>query len=219
MSDIVDNINENDKIKHCTDDVYWYEYDLTFEKDYKMCIRHLEKTIRASMEYDLWAKNCKINSPDAVVCPICKDNYYEKHYKCETHHHPVTLYIIVDDIISEMIDNNSMHKTTANDVVKRVLDDHLMDKISYINLCTHCHKKYHDGNPDVNKIMYDIFEDRIQARKAKLAESFISLENEVGSSYNTTGIKNELVKPSFIPAPLPQAIDDGNYVITKFRKD
>ena len=109
-------------IPHCTDEVYWYNYDLTFDKTYKKCVYALEKTIRSTLEYDLWAKNCKINSPDAVNCPICGDNYYEKSCKCDTHHHPRTLYCIVDDVLSEMVDNNKLKETTAFDIVKEVTD-------------------------------------------------------------------------------------------------
>jgi len=200
------------KIEHCKDDVYWYDYDLSFEKMYRMCIRHLEKTIRSSMEYDLWARWCKQNDPNSMVCPICGDNYYEKNSKCETHHHPKTLYVIVDDIVSLMIDNNALEKTTAYDIVKQVLDLHMENGVSYINLCVHCHNKYHAGNPDVNDKLYKLFEDKYNEKK--LLDNNESLNN-----YNIKECTAALIKPSFIPAPLPQDVDGGIYEITKFRKD
>lgn len=203
-------------IPHCTDDVYWYNYDLTFDKSYKKCIYALEKTIRATLEYELWAKNCKTNHPDAVNCPICGDNYYEKSCKCDTHHHPRTLYCIVDDIMTDMINENSMKTTTAFDIVKRVMDLHTNNQVSFINICTHCHKKYHEGNPDVAKKLYDIFEDRIAENKAKINESFAAIGKQENNIISAQINPYDIPKP-FIPSPPPQSIDDDNYKITKFK--
>lgn len=215
--DALDSFDTKDQIiiEHCTDEVYWYGYDLTFDKSYKKCINQLERVVRASLEYDLWAKNCKQNDPDAIRCPICGDNYYEKSSKCDTHHHPRTLYCIVDDEIAEMVDKNEMKSTTASEIVRRVLKKHMQNQVSFINICTHCHKKYHDGNPDVSTKMYNIFEDKINAHKNSISKK---LSTEVPIYQQSTSQNIVAPKLIFVPAPLPQSIDDGNFEITKFKK-
>ena len=200
-------------IPHCTDEVYWYGYDLTFDKAYKKCINAIERIIRASLEYDLWAKDCKQNDPNAIRCPICHDNYYEKNSKCDTHHHPRTLYCIVDDVITDMIDNNAMKTTTCNDVVKTVLEMHLRREVSYINICTHCHKKYHDGNPDVSTAMYNYFENKVAEHKNSISQ--IGNERPILSSSNQA---ENIMKPPLIAPPLLPSIDNGaEHKLTKFK--
>ena len=213
---IEESYNKPDEIfiNHCVEEVYWYGYDLTFDKAYKKCVNHLEKVVRASLEYDLWAKNCKSNDPDSIRCPICQDNYYEKNSKCDTHHHPRTLYCIVDDFLSDMVNDNALKTTTASEVVRLVIKLHMQNKVSFINICTHCHSKYHAGNPDVSTKMYNIFEERI-ARNKETISGNISQENQ---PIPQSGEKQISMIPPFIPAPLPQSIDDGNYKITKFTK-
>ena len=118
--------------------------------------------------------------------------------------------------MTDMINENSMKTTTAFDIVKRVMDLHTNNQVSFINICTHCHKKYHEGNPDVAKKLYDIFEDRIAENKAKINESFAAIGKQENNIISAQINPYDIPKP-FIPSPPPQSIDDDNYKITKFK--
>lgn len=144
--------------------ILWYNYDLSNIKEFVKCIKHIEKICRASLEYDEWARKCKYK--DAQVCPICNDDYYDKNSTCETHHHPETLYCIVENILTEHINNNVIDSKTGLEIVQEVMDKHMLGQVSYINLCVHCHKKYHAGHPDVCTAMDIIFTKRANDHKA-----------------------------------------------------
>jgi len=147
------------------DQLLWYNYDLSDLREQIKCIKQLEKICRISLEYDDWQKKCKYK--DAKVCPVCEDDYYEKNSKCESHHHPKTLFTIVQEIVEEHIAANDIDSKTGIDIVQEIMDKHLLNQVHYINLCIHCHKKYHAGHPDVINKIDDIFEIRVQEEKKK----------------------------------------------------
>ena len=96
-----------------------------------------------------------------------------------------------------MINNNAVKTTTCNDVVKTVLEMHLRREVSYINICTHCHKKYHDGNPDVSTAMYNYFENKVAEHKNSISQ--IGNEKPILSSSNQA---ENIMKPPLIAPPL-----------------
>lgn len=146
-------------------DALWYNYDLTDPRDTVKCIKQIEKVCRDSLEYDDWQKKCKYK--DATECPICGDNYYENNSKCESHHHPKTLFDIVEEVLEDHLEKNDLDEITGIALVQEVMDLHLFKKVSYINLCQHCHKKYHAGHPEVQGKIAMIFEKRIKDEIAK----------------------------------------------------
>jgi hypothetical protein len=182
------------------EDTLWYNYDLADENMVSKLVKHLERICRASLEYELWAKDTKENDPNAITCPICEDNYYEKCSKCETHHHPQTLYNIVDEILYKYIDDNTLNSKRGLDIVREVMDLHTQRRVSFINLCVHCHKKYHQGHSDVMNKMYEIFKDRSQAGKEEMEKNVQEVEIEL-----TEVTKDKL--QNIPPAPIVKTYD------------
>jgi hypothetical protein len=146
-------------------DALWYNYDLTEPRDTVKCIKQLERVCRDSLEYDDWQKKCKYK--DALICPICNDDYYENNSKCESHHHPKTLFDIVEEVLEDHLEKNDLDEMTGLSIVQEIMDLHLFKKVSYINLCQHCHKKYHAGHPEVAGKMALIFEKRVKEEMDK----------------------------------------------------
>jgi len=146
-------------------DALWYNYDLANAKENIKCIKQLEKICRDSLEYDEWQRRCKY--ADAKICPICNDDYYENNSKCETHHHPKTLFDIVENILDNHLEKNDLDDQTGFNVVTEIMDKHMLGQVQYINLCQHCHKKYHNGHPDVSTKLGLIFLEREKIERNK----------------------------------------------------
>ena len=146
-------------------DQLWYNFDMSDPREVIKCIKALERVCRASLEYDEWQRHCKYK--DAKICPVCNDDYYDKNSKCESHHHPKTLFSIVEDILNVHLELNDLDDQTGISIVQEIMDKHLLKQVSYINLCVHCHKKYHAGHPDVINKIEAIFRDRVQEEKNK----------------------------------------------------
>jgi hypothetical protein len=146
-------------------DQLWYNFDMSDPREVIKCIKALERVCRLSLEYDEWQRHCKYK--DAKICPVCNDDYYDKNSKCESHHHPKTLFSIVEDILNNHLELNDLDDQTGISIVQEIMDKHLLKQVSYINLCVHCHKKYHAGHPDVINAIDTIFRDRVQEEKNK----------------------------------------------------
>jgi len=146
----------------------WYNYDLSNEKQYIRCIKHLQKMIRGSMSYDLWQKRSKWG---VELCPICG---IEKDYvKMESHHYPKTLFDVVDDHMQYLIDTNQLDEKTDFDVCQEIMNQHFMHYVNYIVLCEYCHKKYHDDVPEI----LDVIDEKWREQK-KQREKFIQKETK-----------------------------------------
>jgi len=163
------------------EEMLWYNYDVSIKKDYITLINHLQKICRSTLEYDYWQRAAKAN--DNIECPICKENYYDNNLKCESHHYPQKLSTIIDDIITEHIENQTLDNKTGLDIVKQVMDLHIENKINYINLCEFCHKKFHQQHPDVVDKIYQIFEERINTNKEQY-EISVKQQREEIQEYN-----------------------------------
>jgi len=140
------------------DSLLWYDYDLSNQRDFVKCIRQLEKVCRDTLEYDEWQKKCKYK--DNKICPVCDDNYYEVNSKIESHHHPKTLWTIVEEIVEAHMTANTLDSKTGLQITQEVMDLHLLNQVHYINLCVHCHKKFHSGHPQTVEKINIIFKKR-----------------------------------------------------------
>lgn len=163
-------------------DALWYNYNLSDTKEITKCVKQLERVCRSSLEYDDWQRKCKYT--DSTVCPICKDNYYDNNSKCESHHHPKTLYDIVENVLDDHLEKNDLDDKTGLQIVQEVMDLHLFNKVQYINICQHCHKKYHAGHPEVRMKLDIIFEKRVQESKKNEVEE--EVEEELVSNVKTS---------------------------------
>lgn len=178
-------------------DALWYNYDLTDGRELVKCIKQLERVCRASLEYDEWQRKCKYK--DAKICPVCDDDYYENNLKCESHHHPKTLYDIVDDVLDDHLEKNDLDEMTGFKIVEEIMDKHMLDQVSYINLCQHCHKKYHDGHPNTVDKIAKIFEEREKKERQKEVKEEIDFDIVVSDNAKSE-IQSEVYEP-IIPGP------------------
>ena len=145
------------------DEAIWYNYDLSNERQYTRCIKHLQKLIRGSMSYDVWQKRSKIGIQECPICGIEKD-----YVKMESHHYPKTLFDVVDDYMQYLIDSNQLDDKTDYDVCQEIMDMHFEKKVDYIVLCEYCHKKYHDDVPEI----LDIIDEKWREQKKQREEFF-----------------------------------------------
>jgi len=103
-------------------------------------IKNIESTIRRSIEYREWRK---------YIIEVLGNNYCLFTNECTTevsieiHHHPLTLFNIVDIIINTNIYKNK--KFTTLDISKQVLTLHYQNKIGYVPMIKTLHEKYHNG--------------------------------------------------------------------------
>ena len=158
------------------DGLLWYNYNMGDMRDITKCIKQLEKVVRDSLEYDEWQRTAKWNDVNSITCPICDENYEENNSKCETHHHPVTLFNIVDEILENHIKENVLDEKTGFKIAEEVMQKHFNNEVKYINLCVHCHKKYHNGHLKVNEKINSIFNALAEEGKKKLLEEKEKIE-------------------------------------------
>jgi len=163
------------------EEMLWYNYDVSMKKDYRTLINHLQKICRSTLEYDYWQRAAKSN--DNIECPVCGENYYDKNLICESHHYPQKLSTIIDDILMEHIENQTLDKQTGLNIVKEIMALHIENKVSYINLCEFCHKKFHQQHPDVVDKIYKIFEERIKENNEEYEKSVDKQREEI-QEYN-----------------------------------
>ena len=149
-----------------TDSPIWYKYDLSNERQFITCIKKLEYMVRKSLSYDSWAKRSKYA---VSLCPTCGESF--EYVKPETHHHPRTLFDIVEGVLEKHIDINDLNDFTDFDIVQEIMDAHFQKKVGYIVLCKHCHDKYHDNVPDILECI-----DEAQAKQIKTIKEFYGKE-------------------------------------------
>jgi len=149
----------------------WYNYDLSNEKQYIRCVKHLQKMIRGSMSYDQWQRRSKIG---INKCPICE---IEKEYvKMESHHYPKTLFDVVDEHLQYLIETNQLDSKTDFEVCQEIMDMHFTNQVNYVVLCEYCHKKYHDEVPEVLQIIDEKWREQKEFREKFFKENNINLK-------------------------------------------
>lgn len=109
-------------------------------QDFKKLIKSSEALIRSSTEYKMWISNlrngCNINKC-SFFCNLNTDNDCE----LEFHHTPLTLYDIVDIVLSHLLANNIPVTTTI--LADLVLDEHLRGNIGMMPVTVTAHKLIH----------------------------------------------------------------------------
>lgn len=126
------------------DSSIWYQYDLANERQFIRCIKHLEMLVRKSMSYAAWQKRTKY---PVTECPLCGENFH--YVRAESHHHPATLFDVVEGILQKHIDLNNLNDFTDFQIAEEIMQEHFAKKVEYIVLCKHCHEKYHDNVPEI----------------------------------------------------------------------
>jgi len=148
------------------DSPIWYSFDLGNEGHFIKCIKRLEFIVRKSLSYDSWQKRTKyaVNS-----CPVCGESF--EFVKPESHHHPETLFDVVEGVLHKHIDLNDLNDFTDLEICDEIMQLHFAKKVSYIVLCKHCHDKYHSSVPDVLECI-----DEAQAHQIKKIKQFYTKE-------------------------------------------
>ena len=128
----------------------YFGYDLTKPKQIEKLTRKTSNLIRKFPEYDTWAK---IKRRGYTHCPICGKP--PENAKPEVHHEPLTLFEIVFNYITELIDKNEILNYSPTEIARHILDQHLNDKIDSITICELCHKEIHN----LRKVNGEIFDE------------------------------------------------------------
>ncbi len=140
----------------------WYKYDLSNQQQFIRCIKQMEFMCRKSFSYDSWQKRTKY---PVSSCPICGEEF--QWVKPETHHHPRTLFDIVEGILQKHIDLNDLDDFTDFEIADEIMGAHFAKKVDYIVLCKHCHEKYHDDHVDILEVI-----DEAQMAQKKIISDF-----------------------------------------------
>jgi len=148
------------------DSPIFYKYDLSNEAQFIRCIKQLEFMSRKSLSYDSWQKRTKY---PVDKCPLCGDDF--EFAKPETHHHPETLFNVVEGILQKHIDLNDLDDFTDLQIVEEIMLAHFDKKVQYIVLCKHCHEKYHDGSPEILESI-----DIAQLKQGEIIKKFYTKE-------------------------------------------
>jgi len=124
---------------YSTEDIQdYYGYDLTKEKNIIKLTKKISSLCRKTPEYDIWAK---IKKKGYTACPNCgrpPDNA-----KPEVHHDP-TLFEVIYNVITELIEDNSILSYTPIDLAKLIMEKHLNNEVKSITICELCHKEIHN---------------------------------------------------------------------------
>jgi transcription elongation factor Elf1 len=148
------------------DSPIWYSFDLGNESHFVKCIKKLEFIIRKSLSYEAWQKRTKYA---VSSCPVCGESF--EFVKPESHHHPVTLFDVVEGILHKHIDLNDLNDFTDLEICDEVMQQHFAKKVQYVVLCKHCHDKYHSNVPEVLECI-----DEAQAHQIKKIKEFYTKE-------------------------------------------
>ena len=109
-------------------------------KDYEIFVKSVEKLVRLSQEYKLWAKYI-IEHMGYSYCALTKENIGE--CPVEIHHHPISLYTIVKGVVNKYLSTETEFSTF--DIATKVIELHFQNKVGYIVLLSSLHSKYHSG--------------------------------------------------------------------------
>lgn len=102
----------------------------------KLCVRMTRTTI----EYKEWSAYVK----DVLGFKTCEfTNETSDEITVEIHHHPLTLYDIVDIVLSTYLTNEIEFCTL--DIIKDVLILHYNNNVGYVPIVASLHEKYHNG--------------------------------------------------------------------------
>jgi len=114
-------------------------------KELTRIIKNIETQVRRSYEYRLW-RNYILETVGHKYCALTGEVNDE--VTIELHHHPLTLYDIVDILINDHIVKEVPFCTF--DISTKVIELHYSNKVGYIPLCKTLHEKYHNGYLNIN---------------------------------------------------------------------
>lgn len=142
-------------------EMFWYNMDLSDERELKKAAKWIQKLCRGSLEYDLWQGRTKAGLDR---CPVCLEYY--GYLPAETHHYPPTMYDLCENKLSEHIFNNDIDQITGFGVCEEIMNMHMLGIVEYVVLCKSCHEKFHAGHPEVCSKVSTTFKDQKAGKQA-----------------------------------------------------
>ena len=106
-------------------------------------IKNVEKTVRSSVEYKKWLTFLK--STLSVDLSCYHTGNLPNMCSLEIHHHPYTLFQLVDICMYNMQDE----LYTVFDLAKNVMKLHFMNMVGFVPLCISSHENYHSQILDI----------------------------------------------------------------------
>jgi len=139
------------------DDQLFFNYDLAEEKGYTQFVKYIERVVRFSPEYKVWANWAKFEMHHDHKCPICEvSNMY---VPIETHH-TKTLFDIVSIELDKLIYTNEIHRLTPIQICETIITKHLNNDVKFVNICKTCHLMYHNGDLEMDKNIRKLFKEQ-----------------------------------------------------------
>jgi len=115
------------------------------EKEEKRFFKNVERLVRGSIEYREWLAFVK-DTLSLDFCAFTGETDAETG-DIEIHHHPLTLFDIVQAVTDTYIMNDKEFCTF--DIASEVIDLHFKLKIGFVPLLGSLHKKFHNGYLDI----------------------------------------------------------------------
>lgn len=138
------------------EEILWYNWDLADAKDLDKAITKVKRICQQTPEYEVWAKRTKIGTEK---CPVCLEYY--QHIKADTHHHPITISEVIENIFNELIMSGEIDDLSFIGMVHKVMLKHMLKQVDYIVICTHCHEKFHAGDPSIFRKIDMLFKHQV----------------------------------------------------------
>ena len=158
--------------------IFYNELDFAEEKDQKKYIKQLERTFRTSIEYRRWVYVQGTNR--ILMCPFTKITNEIEPSLIELHHHPYTLYNIIEMILFNLLDHNfNLNIISSFKIVEYIQNQHLLDLVPFVPLTKTYHEQYHklesdleiDGNTKIEiKQEWVINKDKIELFQKYLSD-------------------------------------------------
>jgi hypothetical protein len=181
------------KSKESQNELLWYSYNMSEERDFKSAVKAVQKICRSSLEYDLWQTRSKAGSEK---CPCC--NEYYSYIKAETHHYPKTMFDICEQVVEKHVFDNTIDELSGFGICQEVMNEHFLGNVDFIVLCKSCHEKFHAGHPEVSKQVAEIFAAQ-KNNKPVENQKPVDLTAEIKNESKTELISNFDLKPLPIP--------------------
>lgn len=124
---------------------YFTDLFIKSEDDLMRYITKIQSMIRKSFEYKHYIGYLHEIHDMRTCSELSNYNYENSNVTLEFHHHPITLFEIVQIIGKKYLDDNKEKNILSFDIANEVIRSHLNDEIPGIMLSKTFHQLYHSG--------------------------------------------------------------------------
>lgn len=137
-------------------EITYNNYDFEHgDKGKEKFIKKIQRLFRSSPEYKRWV--WLQHETKELVCPFTKINGNLSPDLIELHHHPFTLYEIIEIFLDNIVERygatyegvHVLNCVSTFDVQRVIQDVHLLDYVPFVPLSKTYHQQYHQLNSDV----------------------------------------------------------------------